>query len=170
MLFSLTDASQAPVIAQIGNRTFHIPKMELEEVVTWSNKLQKETATTQEKGLSGIQLKEFRQLYPSLPPTVDELRRMLRTAPGIKYVLGLQLLKAKVFDAEGNELPSLTKEEAAAICKGPTGPRMHLARLVADFETSMTEVEQKTAAEKEQEEKENDPDPLAGGEEPASGS
>lgn len=93
--------TQAPITVKLGEETLTIPKYPMSEIITWGAEIQSDMEEKVTSGLSDIRRREYMTLYPILPPSLEEMKRMVRTPEGIRRVLTYCIPQAEVRTADG---------------------------------------------------------------------
>lgn len=135
-------AMQAPVIVTVGDRVLTIPKFTLDDSVAWASEIQAERDASALEGMDDTRKREFRMMYPSIPPDIGELRKLLLGIPGAKRVVFSCLSKAK---DQASLL--MTSEEVNSLIQANGAARLYLlAKELSDlYEDISTDPNQKTA-------------------------
>lgn len=87
-------AMQAPVLVTVGEKVLTIPKFTLDDAVVWASEVQAERDAFATKDMDDVRKREFRMMYPSIPPDLGELRKLLLGIPGAKRVVQSCMWKA----------------------------------------------------------------------------
>lgn len=128
-------ALQSPVIAQIGNVKVSIPKLTLDDAIVWSELVKCERIERDTAEMEPHRKREFLAFYPPIAPDAEELRRLLRTPAGVKFVLEKQWPKAAVVSSNGDgnaPIPPITH----ILATNGTGPLTTLAVDISDLQYS----------------------------------
>lgn len=132
MLF--LQAAQAPVIVKLGEELLTIPKYTMEDIVEWGQGLADQRAEAATAEMDEVKRREFYTFYPPTPPPLEELKRLLRTPPGITDVVTKCLMRAKRSKG-GKALPAYGEEEVKELLRtNGVGRLGGLAWILADID------------------------------------
>lgn len=120
-------ASQSPVLVKLWDGTdVTIQKFTIDDCIQWGAEIRDQRILVATKGMSEGVRREFLTFYPPVPPDLNEIRRMVRTAEGSKYIVGKCLSRCK--------LPADTLQK---ILGGSTAQLSKLAWELADIDESV---------------------------------
>lgn len=166
----LLQIAQAPVVIQIQDGDMPcelvIPKYKLKDATEWGAVISSRWVDQATEGLNDNQRREYLAAYPPIPPTLDGLKQLLRTVPGIQEVLETAIPRARVWtltqktksggkDDKGKDKPpvryyvrekEITSPEAlarvlASMLDVGTGSLGFVARQIADLdETALSRI------------------------------
>lgn len=134
-------AARAPVVVMWGDKKLLIPKFTVGESIEWAAEIQANMAENATAGLDEEKKVQYLTFYPVLPPTKNELRRMVMTDSGAKYVCETCLKKASIKDERGITRASgpdgtnqaISNEEIKEIIEANHGRLVALAAVLFDF-------------------------------------
>jgi hypothetical protein len=130
--------AQAPLILQLVDPTkpkakpeqITLSRFPLSEVVAWASELAQQMEERSTEGLDDLRRREYLTMYPVIPPSVDEMKRHVRTPAGIERVLTYSFVAA-----------GKTQEYVQDLMKiNGTGRMAKLAWELADMEDKSLEV------------------------------
>lgn len=126
---------QAPVIVTWGTKILSIPKFTLDDAVAWGAEIQASRDDKATSGMNDLQKREFFNMYPSIPPDINQLRQLLLGIDASKRIVTSCLKRATVRSTDvGQELPGLSVDDIASIISLNGPARLHLlARQVSDL-------------------------------------
>lgn len=83
----LIQIGQRPVIVQYGDEKLQLQKFTLNDIISWGtsileSRIERDTAT-----MDPVQKREFLHFYPPIPPTMQEMKQLVRTPMGISHVV-----------------------------------------------------------------------------------
>jgi hypothetical protein len=136
----IIQAGQPPVSIHWKDKELElvIPKFILDKIIEWSRDIMEQRQQEIASGMTDMQYAEHRALYPPLPPDMLEMKRMVRTPEGAKYVVAECLKFAKVVDtkeAKHVEREALKEEEIKEFLETvPGGTLTALGWVLADVE------------------------------------
>jgi hypothetical protein len=95
--------TQAPITVTIQDpehpeksEILTIPKFPLSQITEWAAEIAEAYENKATDGLDDIRKREYLTMYPTIPPSIEEMKRHLRTPPGIRRVLDYCIPKAAV--------------------------------------------------------------------------
>lgn len=139
-------AAQAPIVTIVTDgKTYtmlSIPRFLMDDITDWAAQLQEKHLAKVTEKMDEIKKREFMQVYPPVPPDIQQIRNLVRTHEGTTYVLEKQLPLAKrwAVDKAGKrltqeDLPNMTLDEVRQLIKmNGFGRAASLAWFVADLE------------------------------------
>lgn len=125
-------ATQAPVLVTLPDkRVISVPKMTIREIQEWANEICEQRHEDQTEGLDGDRKREYTRFYPKLPPTIPELRGLIRTVPGIEAVIRKTFVHAT---NKGTKTIALNNAEINNLIAGSTHQFEDLVQDLADLD------------------------------------
>jgi hypothetical protein len=128
--------SQAPIVVWLGKEIrLKVNRFTIDEVITWAQELHDENIAKQTEGMDDTRKREYELYYRPVPPDLQLMKQYLRTPEGVKRVIKDCLIKAEVFDKDGNSRPSLTAQQINDLIKNNGAGRLSgLAIILADLD------------------------------------
>jgi hypothetical protein len=139
--------TQAPITVTIQDpehpeksEILTIPKFPLSQITEWAAEIAEAYENKATDGLDDIRKREYLTMYPTIPPSIEEMKRHLRTPPGIRRVLDYCIPKAAVAGANGSSSGAKDVQYVDFLVKvNGTGRLAALAWHLADLEDKSLE-------------------------------
>jgi hypothetical protein len=190
----LLQIAQAPVVIRVANEKgeqaweVSIPKYTLGDAIVWGAAIKAQYEEAIVKGLDERRAREVLALNPPIPPTINDLKRLLQTPNGAQEVLSTQLPKATVYYLVKSEKKGLNGKPQVVLVRGAqvgpdqsdhirkalvnigAGPLCHVAWEIADVSdaqqaalAAVSPPEDEPSTTEESEDDVADPLPVSGG-------
>lgn len=96
---------QAPVLVQYGDVVLSIPKFTLDDAIALGSSAQMKRDQQATEGMDEPRKREFFAFYPSIPPDITELKKLVRAFDGAVFVCKTCLAKATATNSKGEAVP-----------------------------------------------------------------
>jgi hypothetical protein len=109
-------AAMAPVPVRFKNRQYSVPKMIMDDIITWAVDVRTERVEAQTADMEDAERRQHMAMFPPVEPDLKEIHMLVGTPSGIKKVLRTCLPKAEGRLVKNNKVtddkvPPLTDQE-----------------------------------------------------------
>jgi hypothetical protein len=121
-------AAMAPVPVRFKNRQYDVPKMIMDEIITWAVEVRSERVEAQTADMEDAERRQHMAMFPPVEPDLKEMHLLVGTPSGIKKVLRTCLPKAKGRLVKNNKVRKgvrrKTLRDVQGIADQPVVPRL----------------------------------------------